>query len=165
MTPRLSTQISLATARAPVGLILLSLATVTYGNSDPANVTSRVLIAEEGAEEPIGEPLSEDYADSLLSPEAQAMELGLPAVGIATLSWAPPTATLDGSLFRGIASYRIDYGLDPAVLERTIEISNPGITRYVVEGLTPGVWYFRVTAFDTDGNQSLATPVGAKVID
>ena len=161
MTPRLSTKISLAAARAPVGLILLSLATVTYGNPDPANVTPGVLIAEE----PIGEPLSEEYADSLASPEAQAMELELPAVGIATLSWTPPTGTLDGSPFNGIASYRIDYGLDPAVLERTIEISNPGMTRYVVEGLLPGVWYFRVTAFDVDGNQSVATPIGAKVID
>jgi hypothetical protein len=165
MTPRLSTKISLAAARAPVGLILLSLATVTYGNPDPANVTSGVSIAEENVEEPIGEPLSEEYADSLASAEAQAMELALPAIGIATLSWTPPTQTLDGSSFRGIASYRIDYGLDPAVLERTIEITNPGITTYVVEGLMPGVWYFRVTAFDTDGNQSLATPVGAKVID
>jgi hypothetical protein len=159
MTPHLSMKISLAAARAPVGLILLSLATVTYGNPDPANVTPGVLIAEE----PIGEPLSEEYADSLASPEAQVMEL--PAVGIATLSWTPPTGTLDGSPFNGIASYRIDYGLDPAVLERTIEISNPGITRYVVEGLLPGVWYFRVTAFDADGNQSVATPIGAKVID
>ncbi len=112
-----------------------------------------VSIAAEGVEEPIGEPLSEEYLDSLASPEAQAMEL--PAVGIATLSWTPPTETLDGSPFNGIASYRIDYGLDPAVLERTIEIGNPGITRYTVEGLLPGVWYFRVTAFDADGNQSL----------
>jgi hypothetical protein len=164
MTPPLSTKISLAAARAPVGLILLSLATVTYGNSDAANVTSRVLIAEEDdVEEPIGEPLSEEYADSLASPEAQVMEL--PAVGIATLSWTPPTETLDGSPFRGIASYRIDYGLDPAVLERTIEITNPGMTRYVVERLLPGVWYFRVMAFDADGNQGLATPIGVKVID
>jgi hypothetical protein len=163
MTPPLSTKISLAAARAPVGLILLSLATVTYGNSDPPNVARGVLIAAEGVEEPIGEPLSEEYANSLASPEAQVMEL--PAVGIATLSWTPPTGTLDGSPFNGIASYRIDYGLDPAVLERTIEISNPGITRYVVEGLLPGVWYFRVTAFDADGNQSVATPIGTKVID
>jgi hypothetical protein len=157
-------KISLAAARAPVGLILLSLATVTYGNSDVANVTSRVLIAEEDdVEEPIGEPLSEEYADSLASPEAQAMEL--PAVGIATLSWTPPTETLDGSPFRGISSYRIEYGLDPAALERTIEITNPGMTSYVVERLLPGVWYFRVMAFDTEGNQSLATPIGVKVID
>ena len=163
MTPPLSTKISLAAARAPVALILLSLATVTYGTSDPADVTSGASLAEEDVEEPIGEPLSEEYADSLASPEAQAMEL--PAVGIATLSWTPPTETLDGSPFRGIASYRIDYGLDPAVLERTIEITNPGMTRYVVERLLPGVWYFRVMAFDTEGNQSLATPIGVKVID
>jgi hypothetical protein len=163
MTPRLSTKISLAVARAPVGLILLSLATVTYGNSDPADVTSGAPLAEEDVEESISEPLPEEYLDSLASPEAQAM--GLPAVGIAILSWTPPTETLDGSPFNGIASYRIDYGLDPAVLERTIEIGNPGITRYTVEGLLPGVWYFRVTAFDADGNQSLATPVGVKVID
>ena len=161
MTPPLSTKISLAAVHAPVGLILLSLATVAHGNPNQADVTPRVSITEEDVEDP--ESLSLDYADTVASPEAQAMNL--PAVGIATLSWTPPTETLDGSPFNGIASYRIDYGLDPAVLERTIEISNPGITRYTVEGLLPGVWYFRVTAFDADGNESLATPIGTKVIN
>ena len=89
----------------------------------------------------------------------------LTGTGSATLSWMPPIETLDGSPFRGIASYRIDYGRDLAVLERSIEISNPGVTRYVVEQLTPGTWYFRITAFDTNGDQSLATPIAVKVID
>ena len=56
--------------------------------------------------------------------------------GTATLSWNPPTAALDGSAFHGLSGYRIDYGRDPAVLERTITIDNPGITRYVIERST-----------------------------
>jgi hypothetical protein len=131
----------------------------------PRSVTRPVSIAEEDIGRPSSAPITGNDFASLAPASEEAGAMELTGAGSATLSWTPPIETLDGSPFRGIASYRIDYGLDAAVLERTIEISNPGITRYVIDGLTPGVWYFRVTAFDTDGNQSLATPVGAKVID
>lgn len=86
-------------------------------------------------------------------------------IGTATLSWNPPTAALEGSAFHGLSGYRIDYGRNPAVLERAITIDNPGITRYVIENLPPGKWYFRVTAFDAEGNQSVPTSIGTKDLD
>jgi len=85
--------------------------------------------------------------------------------GTATLSWNPPTQTVDGAPFEGISRYRIDYGRDPRVLERTVEIDNPSITSYVVDNLPAGQWHFRLTAFDSEGNQSLATEVGSKTIE
>jgi Fibronectin type III domain len=127
---------------------------------------ARMETTEEESEELRKEPPASDRAFPSQAPASEEPDpMESAGIGSATLSWMPPTQTLDGSPLQSLASYRIDYGKDPAVLERTIEIINPGITRYVVEGLTPGTWYFRITAFDTRGDQSLATPIGVKVID
>ena len=136
-------------ARAPFGPIFLCLtiaticlAIVTYVDrghaaasqalSSTPHTAGNVAIAEDGVEERGAALLSGNHSESPASPSAEADVLESPGAGTATLSWTPPTEKLDGSPFRGIANYRIDYGLDPAVLERTIEISNPGIARYVV---------------------------------
>ena len=70
------------------------------------------------------------------------------------LGWTPPTEYTDGSVMSNLAGYRIWYGKSASDLSTMVEVSNPGISSYVVEGLTSGAWYFAITAFTKDGAES-----------
>jgi hypothetical protein len=76
------------------------------------------------------------------------------AMGTATLSWSPPTERADGSPIGELAGYEVLYGQQSRNYDTTIELNNPGLTRYVIEGLGPGTWYFAVKAVTTDGLES-----------
>jgi hypothetical protein len=74
--------------------------------------------------------------------------------GTATLSWNPPTENTDGSALTNLSGYRIYYGRHKHALDRTVVLDNPGLTRYVVEGLTPGRWHFAITSVNRKGVES-----------
>jgi hypothetical protein len=38
-------------------------------------------------------------------------------------------------------------------------VTNPGLTAYVVEDLSPGTWYFSITSYATDGTESVDSAV------
>jgi hypothetical protein len=77
--------------------------------------------------------------------------------GSATLSWTPPTRNTDGSTLSNLAGYRILYGTSPGSLTRTVQVANAGVSRYVVENLAAGTWYFSVRAYSTSGAESAAS--------
>jgi len=83
--------------------------------------------------------------------------------GVATVSWTPPTQNTDGSSL-ALGSYVILYGRSASSLDRSITVSNPSITRYVVENLSSGTWYFAVSAVSTGGSSSSASNVATKTI-
>jgi Putative Ig domain len=70
--------------------------------------------------------------------------------GSATLSWAPPNETTSGTTLTNLAGYHIYYGSTPS-LGSEVTIPNPGLTRYVISGLTAATWYFQMTAYDSMG--------------
>ena len=74
--------------------------------------------------------------------------------GLVTLSWDPPTRNDDGSSLRNLAGYRIYVGRNPDALSRVIVLNNPGLTRYVVENLSPATWHFAMTSFNRHGHES-----------
>jgi hypothetical protein len=76
------------------------------------------------------------------------------APGTSTVSWQPPTQNTDGSALTTLSGYRIYYGTSAQSLTNTITIDNAGLTRYLVEGMTQGAWYFAVTALTRDGAES-----------
>jgi hypothetical protein len=86
------------------------------------------------------------------------------AQGSATISWTPPTTNGDGSALTDLAGYRIYYGRSAGNLEEVVTINTPGITRWVVDNLSPATWYFRMTSFNESGIESMHTPVGSKTI-
>ena len=86
------------------------------------------------------------------------------ALGAATLSWAPPTENSDGSALTNLAGYKIYYGRSASQLNRTIAIDNPGLTRYVVENLSPARWHFAMTAINSQGVESTRTSTVSKTI-
>jgi hypothetical protein len=86
------------------------------------------------------------------------------SAGAATLSWNPPTENADGSSLTDLAGYRIYYGRNPDNLTQVIVLNNPGLTRYVVENLTPARWHFEMTSVNTEGVESRRTPTASKTI-
>jgi hypothetical protein len=75
-------------------------------------------------------------------------------IGSATLSWTPPTERVDGTPVGSLAGYRVLYGRGARQYDHAAEIDNPSITRYVVESLAPGNWFFAVTVRTADGLES-----------
>ncbi|HEV7631789.1 MAG TPA: putative Ig domain-containing protein, partial [Steroidobacteraceae bacterium] len=86
------------------------------------------------------------------------------AMGSATLSWTPPTQNTDGSALGNLAGYRIYYGTDPNALSSTIQVTNAGLTTYVIGNLGAGTHYFAIAAYSTDGVESAKSAVGSKTI-
>ena len=82
----------------------------------------------------------------------------------ATLEWTPPTTQTDGATLGDLAGYRIHYGKSTLALDQTIEIRNPSVTAYVVEGLAPGTYYFAITAFNSRNLESERSNAGMKKI-
>jgi hypothetical protein len=74
--------------------------------------------------------------------------------GSATLSWSAPTQRSDGSPLTNLAGYRIYYGRMSQTYDYEIEVTNPGIVTYVIEGLVPGEWYFAAASVDAAGVES-----------
>jgi hypothetical protein len=86
------------------------------------------------------------------------------SAGNAVLDWTPPTQNTDGTVLTNLAGYTIHYGTSPDSLAKTIEVTNPGLTSYVVENLATGTWYFAITSHTSNGMDSsksgvVSTPV------
>lgn len=86
------------------------------------------------------------------------------AAGTATLSWEPPTENADGTPLTDLAGYRIYYGRNQANLTQVVVVNNPGLTRYVIENLTPARWHFEMTSVNADGAESQRTEATSKTI-
>ena len=86
------------------------------------------------------------------------------ATGSATVSWVPPTLNSDGSPLTDLAGYRIVYGTDIASLNQTVTIDGPDVTRYVIENLAPGTYFFGLISFTTDGVESELSGIASKTI-
>jgi hypothetical protein len=80
---------------------------------------------------------------------------GLATPGSVTLTWQPPTQNADGSTLLDLSGYTIYVGTRSSTYDyREIRLDNPGLSAYVVEGLTPGTYYFAATAFNSSGIES-----------
>jgi hypothetical protein len=105
-------------------------------------------------------------SDGAVSVALQAFSISVTQIGTgsATLSWFPPTTDANGEPLTNLAGYKIHYGTNAESLTETITITNPGISTYVVSNLSPGNWYFSVTAFNTYQLQSNFSSVVSKTI-
>lgn len=86
------------------------------------------------------------------------------ASGYALVSWLPPTERTDGSVLRNLAGYEIRFGNSAFAMDRSIRLSNPGLSTYLVDGLAPGVWYFTIIALDSNGLASPMSAIRTKII-
>lgn len=86
------------------------------------------------------------------------------ATGSATLTWSAPTQRADGSPLTNLAGFNVYWGREAGNYpnKATLDV---GTTRYVIENLTPGTWYFVTTAFDEDNLESNFSNVASKTIE
>ena len=105
-------------------------------------------------------------SDSKLTASLPAFSISVNAVvlGSATLSWTPPTQNTDGSALGNLAGYRIYYGSSANSLTNTVQITNPGLTSYVMGNLASGTYYFALAAYNSAGAESALSNVGSKTI-
>ena len=82
-----------------------------------------------------------------------------------TLEWTPPTRNTDGTLLRDLAAYRIDWGQDGGSFTNSVTVSNPGLTRYVIEDLTPGQYMFAVAAVNSAGVASERSNISRRTVN
>jgi hypothetical protein len=87
-----------------------------------------------------------------------------PSPGSATLSWTAPMQNTDGSTLTNLAGYRIHYGTSASMLSQTVQISNAGLTTYVIENLEPGTYYFAVRAYSSSGAESELSNIVTKTV-
>lgn len=81
-----------------------------------------------------------------------------------TINWTPPTENTDGTTLETLAGYKIHYGTASKQYTQTITVSNPGLATYVISSLSPGTYYFSVTAYNAAGTESpFSSEVSAKV--
>lgn len=106
--------------------------------------------------------VSDGTASSALP--AFSIDVASAMLGTATLSWQPPTENTDGSPLTNLAGFIVRYGTTLEALSEQVRISNPGLTTYLVENLTPAKWYFQVSAFNNAGVESAPSVTGMKTI-
>lgn len=86
------------------------------------------------------------------------------STGSATISWLPPTENTDGTPLTDLAGFRIYYGTSASTLTQTANITNPGVTTYVVQNLVAATWYFTVQAYAADGTEGVPSNITSKTI-
>jgi hypothetical protein len=82
----------------------------------------------------------------------------------AELSWTPPLENTDGSVLTNLSGYKVYYGNSPDALTQVKAVGNAGLTRYVIDDLPSGKWYFAVTSVASDGAESQRSPVVSTTI-
>ena len=86
------------------------------------------------------------------------------AMGNVTLSWTPPTTNADGSAIADLAGYRIYFGRSAGALNEMAVLNNAGLTRYVLDNLSPATWYFSMTSYNSSGIESARSSVVSKTV-
>lgn len=85
------------------------------------------------------------------------------ALRSADLSWTAPTQNVDGSALTNLAGYKVYWGNAPRAYASSASVSGAGTTTFTTN-LTPGTWYFAVTAIDSTGAESEKTNEVSKTV-
>jgi hypothetical protein len=114
--------------------------------------------AHVGSYEEIEITVSDGHASTKLAQFAITVTAaGTPTSHAVTLSWVPPTENTDGTVLTDLSGYRIVYGVESGQYTQTIELDNAGLTRYVVENLVVGEYFFAIVARTSAGTESAAS--------
>lgn len=88
------------------------------------------------------------------SPLVNAGGSGGGTPGKATLSWDSPTANADGTPLTDLAGFKVYYGTSSGNYNNFIDVGN--VSSYTLDNIPPGTTtYFAITAYDTEGNESI----------
>lgn len=127
----------------------------TGAASSTGGASSRGAAPSTGAEPPAATPGSSGGSEGLTA-EPSATK------GATTLSWTPPTRNDDGTPLK-LTGYRIYWGNTEGHYPHSVTLTNPGLTRYVVEDLKPATWYFVATALSADAESPPSNVVAMRI--
>jgi hypothetical protein len=114
------------------------------------------------------------YSNIVISVSDGSASASLPAftitvnqvsTGTVTLDWSAVTQNTNGTVLTNLAGYKVYYGTSPSAMSTIVVLSNPSLTTYLVTNLSPGTWYFSVTAYASDGSESALSNVGATIVN
>lgn len=71
-----------------------------------------------------------------------------------TLGWVAPTQNSNGTPITDLAGYKIHYGTASENYTKVVAVSNPSISRYVMDSLESGTYFFAITAYNSKGIES-----------
>jgi hypothetical protein len=78
-----------------------------------------------------------------------------PVTGTAvSLAWVAPTQNSNGTPISDLAGYKIHYGTASANYTKVVAVSNPSLSRYVLDSLESGTYFFAITAYNSKGIES-----------
>jgi hypothetical protein len=89
-----------------------------------------------------------------------------PIQGSTTLKWTPPSTRTDNTplALSEIDGYRIYMGESETSLVPVMDINDYSVTEYTLTDITVGSYYYSVTAYDTEGNESSFSNIIMKTI-
>jgi hypothetical protein len=110
-------------------------------------------------------PIDQDTTFSLtcMGPAGSAIAMTTVQVRAATLSWDAPVENVDGSPLTDLSGFRVYYGSASRNYDQSIEVADPLVTELVLN-LSPGTYYFAMTAYDVDNNESAFSNEVSKTI-
>lgn len=83
----------------------------------------------------------------------------------ARLAWQAPTTESDGvTPLTDLAGYKVYYRYEGATYAAPIDIGNTTYHTIDLRGVRAGTYYFAVTAYDRQGNESLFSEEGRKTV-
>jgi hypothetical protein len=108
--------------------------------------------------------VSDGIDSASLSPLSIEVVEPEPVIGNVSLRWTPPSTRTDGSALdlSEIGGYKIYMGTTADNLQQVLDLSDSTITGYVMENLDSGDYYFAVTIYDTEGNESAFSNIALK---
>jgi hypothetical protein len=133
-------------------------------NSETGRISGTPRAEDVGTYSNITITVSDGKASATLGPFSITVSSVGGGGGSATLSWMPPTENTDGSSLTNLAGYEVHYGQDRDNLDQTVRLDNPSITRYTVENLSSGTWYFAVVAVNSAGVTSMLSNMASKTV-
>jgi len=74
--------------------------------------------------------------------------------GSVLLQWTAPTHSTDGLVLEDLAGYRVRWGPESGHHEIVTSVNDADATSAMISSLSPGIYFFVVTAVDTSGNES-----------
>ena len=84
--------------------------------------------------------------------------------GTVTLSWLAPTENEDDSPIADLAGYVIHYTTGEDQNPGTVYVNDPTVTSHTLKNLSPGTYYFSISAIEPDGDESALSNVIAKTV-
>ena len=90
--------------------------------------------------------------------QMRAMSFDIEVVQVGTnslmISWLAPTENEDGTPLTNLAGYRIRYGIQSGTYSSVVNVDNPGLATYVINGLAAGTYYLVLSAVNSKGGES-----------